>query len=126
MGHVRIHGQDAAKALETLVPGDIEGLGQDRMRYTLFTNETAGILDDLLVTRRDGHLFVVVNAACKDHDIAHLEKHLAGLCRVEVLEDQALLPHQGQEAASVRARLAPAGATKRIISSPTVTTADPE
>src|SRR3546814_15515081 len=42
LGQVRIHGQDAAKALETLVPGHIEGLGQDRMRYTLFTNETAG------------------------------------------------------------------------------------
>src|SRR3546814_4607454 len=80
MGQVRIHGQDAAKALETLVPGDIEGLGQDRMRYTLFTNETAGILDDLMVTRRDGHLFVVVNAACKDHDIAHKsEEHTSEL-----------------------------------------------
>src|SRR3546814_1636152 len=120
MCQVRIHGQDAAKALETLVPGDIEGLGQDRMRYTLFTNETAGILDDLMVTRRDGHLFVVVNAACKDHDIAHLEKHLAGLCRVEVLEDQALLALQGPEAASVLARLAPEVSTMRFMSARSV------
>jgi aminomethyltransferase len=62
MGQVRLRGADAAAALETLVPGDIAGLGLDRMRYTQFTNEAGGILDDLMVTRRADHLFLVVNA----------------------------------------------------------------
>jgi len=121
MGQVRLHGSDAAKALEALVPGDIEGLQSGRMRYTLFTNETAGILDDLMVTRCEDHLFLVVNAACKQQDIRHLEAHLAGSCRLEVLEDRALLALQGPEAASVLARFAPEVRDMRFMSGRAVT-----
>src|SRR2546426_649242 len=74
MGQVRIRGTDAARALESLVPVDIVGLGVDRQRYALFTNENGGILDDLMVANAGDHLFVVVNAACKHHDLAHLRK----------------------------------------------------
>ncbi|HET8727990.1 MAG TPA: glycine cleavage system aminomethyltransferase GcvT [Alphaproteobacteria bacterium] len=121
MGQIRLSGRDAAKALETLVPGNIEGLQRHRMRYTLFTNDTAGILDDLMVTHCGDHLFLVVNAACKQQDVAHLEKHLAGACRVEVLEDRALLALQGPQAAAVLARFAPAVADMRFMSAQDVT-----
>src|SRR5580704_17308113 len=67
MGQVRFDGARAAAALETLVPGDIAGLAPGRMRYTLFTNESGGILDDLMVTAAGDHLLVVVNAARKAH-----------------------------------------------------------
>ena len=77
MGQVRLEGAGAAKALEALVPGDIVGLGPGRMRYTLFTSESGGILDDLMVTNRGDHLFLVVNAARKAFDIAHLGRHFA-------------------------------------------------
>src|SRR5262249_25704413 len=69
MGQVRLKGADAAKALETLCPGDIQALGPMRQRYTLFTNDAGGILDDLMVTNAGDHLFVVVNAACKIADV---------------------------------------------------------
>ena len=104
MGQVRIDGADAARALEALVPGDIAGLAPGRMRYTLFTNDAAGIRDDLMVTNRGDHLFLVVNAACKAADLAHLQHHLA---RVTPLEDRVLLAVQGPAAASVLDRLAP-------------------
>ena len=65
MGQVRLVGADAAAALETLVPVDIVGLGEGKQRYALFTNSAGGILDDLMVTRRDDHLLLVVNAGCK-------------------------------------------------------------
>ena len=80
MGQVRLTARpahNAAKALETLVPGDITGLKPGQQRYSLFTNETGGILDDLMVTSTGDHLLLVVNAACKDADFAHLQKHLA-------------------------------------------------
>ena len=104
MGQVRLDGADAARALEALVPGDIVGLAPGRMRYTLFTNDQAGIRDDLMVTNRGDHLFLVVNAACKAADIAHLQRHLA---RVTPLPDRALLALQGPAAVTVLERLAP-------------------
>lgn len=108
MGQVRLDGADAAAALEALVPGDIQGLADGQMRYTMFTNEAGGILDDLMVCRVDGALLVVVNAACKAADVAHMKSRLA--CPVTVLEDRALLALQGPAAENVMARLAPEAA----------------
>src|SRR6202158_4115018 len=76
MGQVRLRGRDVAQTLERLCPGDIQALGPMRQRYTLFTNDQGGILDDLMVTNAGDHLFVVVNAGCKVNDIAHLRRHL--------------------------------------------------
>ncbi len=110
MGQVRLIGEAAAAALESLVPVDILGLEPGQQRYALFTNDAGGILDDLMVTQAEEHLFLVVNAACKAQDIAHLRHHLADHCAVEVLEDQALLALQGPKAGEVMARLVPKAA----------------
>lgn len=109
MGQVRLTGDDPVAALEALVPGDLAGLAVGAMRYSMFTNDQGGILDDLMITRGDDHMFVVVNAGCKVADIAHLRAHL-GEAAVEVLADRALLALQGPAAADVLARHAPASA----------------
>ena len=107
MGQVRLVGDDAARALESLVPVDVIGLQANQQRYALFTNDAGGILDDLMITNAGDYLFVVVNAACKEQDIAHLRAHLQNRCQIEVLEDRALLALQGPQAGQVMARLAP-------------------
>ncbi|MCW0232509.1 MAG: glycine cleavage system aminomethyltransferase GcvT [Ferrovibrio sp.] len=104
MGQVRLTGGDPARALEALVPGDLVALDVGKMRYTVFTNDQAGILDDLMVNKRDRDLFVIVNAACKTEDIAHMRAHLKGV-EVEYLEDRALLALQGPVAVDVLSRL---------------------
>ena len=106
MGQLRLMGADADTALETLVPGDIRGLGDGRMRYTLFTAEGGGILDDLIVSRVPGGLGVVVNAACKDRDTEHLRRHLGGRVDIVPEPDRALLALQGPAAAEVLADFA--------------------
>jgi len=95
MGQVELHGADAAKALETLVPVDVIGIAAGKQRYALFTNDAGGILDDLMVFNTGGYLHVVVNAACKAQDIAHLRKHIGGRCEIRVRNDLALLALQG-------------------------------
>jgi aminomethyltransferase len=107
MGQVLLIGAEAAAALETLVPVDIQDLGLFKQRYALFTNEQGGILDDLMVARRPDDLFVVVNAGCKDQDIAHMQQHLGGRCEVRPLPDQALLALQGPQAVTALSRLNP-------------------
>ena len=107
MGQLRLTGDAADAALETLVPVDIVGLPVGRQRYALFTNDAGGILDDLMVTRRDDHLFLVVNAANKAADIAHLQARIGARCGIEPMPDHALLALQGPQAAAVLGRLAP-------------------
>lgn len=115
MGQVIIHGANPATALEALVPGDIQALAPGRMRYTLLTNDAGGIRDDLMVTRRQSDLFLVVNAACKVADIAYLRTEL-GADSVTVLEDRALLALQGPQAAEVLDGLLPGVAALSFMS----------
>ncbi|WP_072376399.1 glycine cleavage system aminomethyltransferase GcvT [Rhizobium tibeticum] len=96
--------EDAALALESLVPVDILGLAEGRQRYGFFTDDNGGILDDLMITHLDDHLFVVVNAACKDADLAHLQKHIGDTCDI-ILLDRALIALQGPRAVEVLAEL---------------------
>jgi aminomethyltransferase len=104
-----LDGQDPAVLIEELLPGDIQALKPGRTRYSQLLNDAGGILDDLMVTRRsDGPgLFLVVNAACKDSDLAHIEGALEGRARLTRLEDRALLALQGPEAVNVLEKLAP-------------------
>jgi aminomethyltransferase len=106
--------EDAALALEKLVPVDILGLKPGRQRYGFFTDENGGILDDLMLANRGDHLFVVVNAACKGADIAHLQAHLSG-CSVTPLDDRALIALQGPAAETVLASLNPDVASMKFM-----------
>jgi aminomethyltransferase len=111
MGQAILRGGDLAASFEKLVPSDIAGLDVGRTRYTLLLNEAGGIRDDLMVTRieEDGRsaLFLVVNAACKHTDFAHIAAALDGEAELERLEDRALLALQGPQAERVLAELAP-------------------
>lgn len=102
--------EDAALALERLVPVDVLGLKPGRQRYGLFTDAKGGILDDLMFANRGDHLFVVVNAACKVQDIAHLRQHLSDDCEIEELSDRGLIALQGPAAEGALAKLAPEAA----------------
>ena len=93
--------EDAALALERLMPQDIVGVAPGRQRYAQFTNAAGGILDDLMVANFGSHLFVVVNAACKAEDEAHLRAGLSDVCLVEPLADRALIALQGPKASAV-------------------------
>lgn len=96
--------EDAARALERLVPQDIVAIAPGRQRYAQFTNADGGILDDLMVANFGDHLFLVVNAACKAEDEAHLRAHLSDDCVIDSLADRALVALQGPKAESALAK----------------------
>jgi len=110
MGQIRLTakpGQDLVGALESLVPGDIRGLKPGQMRYTQLTNEQGGILDDLMVTSTGDHLLLVVNAACKHDDLAHIRKGIEARVEIEPMFARGLLALQGPKAVDVLSRYAP-------------------
>jgi aminomethyltransferase len=109
--------EDAALALERLVPQDIVAIAPGRQRYAQFTNAAGGILDDLMVANFGSHLFVVVNAACKAEDEAHLRANLSDACVVEPLPDRALIALQGPKAETVLAKLCADVAAMRFMDS---------
>ncbi|HEX7881720.1 MAG TPA: glycine cleavage system aminomethyltransferase GcvT, partial [Afipia sp.] len=107
--------EDAARALERLVPQDILAVPHGRQRYAQFTNDAGGILDDLMVANFGDHLFLVVNAACKIEDEAHLRQHLSDVCIIEPLPDRALIALQGPKAVDVLAKHAPTIAAMKFM-----------
>ena len=106
MGQVVITGPNSDQWLETLVPGNIVDLKVNAIRYSMFTNENGGIMDDLMITKRENDLFLVVNAACKAQDIAHMRASLPDGITLTELADRALVALQGPKAAEVLARFA--------------------
>ena len=117
MGQVILRGDSyeaVALAVESLVPVDVVGLGLGRQRYGFFTAPDGGLLDDLMLANRGDHLFMVVNAACKAADIAHMTANLPGVTVSEVT-DRALLALQGPAAGEVLEGFAPATATMRFM-----------
>ena len=118
MGQAWIEGPDfetVARALEALVPGDLLGLAPGAIRYTLLLNDKGGIRDDLMVTRpaepaRANSLFIIVNAACKEADFAHIAANLPAGIVLKPIRDRALIALQGPKAAEVFKRLAPGAA----------------
>ena len=107
MGQLVFSGAGAARALETVLPGDVAGLGDGRMRYSLLLGEGGGILDDLMITKRGDDLYMVVNGATKYDDIAYLLDALTDDVTMNLMDDQALIAVQGPKAVAALARIVP-------------------
>ncbi|SDN99472.1 aminomethyltransferase [Rhodoferax sp. OV413] len=107
MGQLRLVGPDAAAAFETLVPVDVIDLAVGKQRYGLLLNDDGGIIDDLMLFKREADIFVIVNGACKVEDIAHIQAKIGQRCEVIPMPEMALLALQGPQAVDALSRLAP-------------------
>ncbi|MCW5724646.1 MAG: glycine cleavage system aminomethyltransferase GcvT [Maricaulaceae bacterium] len=106
MGQARYEGDEAA--LEALITADLPALGAGEQKYSLLLNERGGIMDDLMLSRPDdGGIFLVVNAACKAADFAHIAAKTKGRGTLTPVADCALLALQGPAAKDVMASLCP-------------------
>ena len=106
MGQISIEGSSSAYLLETLTPGNISGLQPGQLRYSVFTNEQGGVIDDFVIARSSSNKFLLtVNAGCKEKVFKHLDKHLQAQCCVQKLAQQALFALQGPLASTLMAQL---------------------
>ena len=107
MGQLRLVGDDAAAAFETLMPVDVVGLPPGKQRYGLLLTDEGTIIDDLMFFNRGEDLFVIVNGACKAGDIAHIQARIGARCDVIPMPERALLALQGPLAVTALSRLVP-------------------
>jgi aminomethyltransferase len=115
MGQAYLVGPDhatTARALEQLVPADVLNLAPGQQRYSQLLNDDGGIIDDLMLTRpasaaEAGRLYLVLNAARKEIDYAHIEPRLPANVRLEPAPQRALLALQGPAAAQAMLALSP-------------------
>jgi len=107
MGQLRLEGADAAAAFETLMPVDVIGLAPGKQRYGLLLTDEGTVIDDLMVVNRGTDLFVIVNGACKEGDIAHIQQRIGSRCKVVTMPERGLLALQGPKAADALKRLVP-------------------
>ena len=108
MGQLKLIGADAAAALESLMPVDVQGLAEGKQRYGLLLNDEGGVIDDLMFFNQGNDTwFLIVNGACKLTDIAHIETHIGNRCQIVTLPTQGLLALQGPQAVTALSRLVP-------------------
>ena len=107
MGQLHLSGAGVDAALEALVPADVKGVKLHGQKYSMLLADNGGILDDLMITRWDDGLYVVVNGAMKYDDIGHLRDHLPDEITLNHMDEQALLALQGPKAAAVLNQLVP-------------------
>ena len=117
---------DAALAIEALVPVNILSLENGRQRYAMFTNDDGGILDDLMIANRGDHLYIVVNASCKDGDFQHLKNNLGNEFQIDMVEDRSLIALQGPLAEEVLSKLNPTVKELKFMDSVTANLLDTE
>ena len=103
MGEFEIHGQGANELVQKLSTNDVGRLTDGRVLYTLFCNETGGIVDDLLIYRHaDNHYMFVVNAANIEKDFVWVETHNDTGAEVKnVSDDTALIALQGPKSIDI-------------------------
>jgi len=107
MGQLLIGGGNTDTALEQLMPGDFQALGDMKPKYSLLLDEDGGIIDDLMATRRGSDFYVVVNGATKLGDIDEFQHRLPREVVVDYMKEQALLALQGPRAAEVLETIVP-------------------
>lgn len=108
MGQIEVSGPRVQEELERLIPLDLETLSLSHQAYTVLTNEQGGVIDDLIITRRNRDNFLlVVNAVCKDKVIQHLSRELQD-SPIHILNDHGLLALQGPRSLETLLQLFPA------------------
>jgi len=109
-----IKGAGAIPFIESLVVGDIQSLADNTGCLSVITNKNGGSIDDTVITKvNDGQIYMVVNAGCREKDLAHIGSHLdqwnsksgAGDVSLHVHDERFLVAVQGPAAAAALQKL---------------------
>ena len=106
MGRVSITGPDAVAFVDRVATCFCAKIPMSAIRYGLLCKEDGNPIDDVLVYRGEEEVFVVVNAANADADLAWMREHAAGM-DVQITDrtdEQAMIALQGPASAAILQR----------------------
>ena len=112
MGEVTVSGAGALAWLESLLTNRVGKLAISRGQYTLMLDEKGGVIDDLIIYRTgESDYFLVINAACREIDLAWMRSHLPGdgtVVLTDLGNDYAAIALQGPDSEKILRGLYPA------------------
>ena len=102
MGQLFIYGEeDLVKDLEKIFPLDLKNLKLNHSKYSFLMNDTAGIYDDLIITKIEDGFLIILNAACKENDFKILSQLLENKYKMVLDENRSLIAIQGPKSAEI-------------------------
>ena len=108
MGQFFLEGDSTlVKALEKIIPADLNSLKLNQSKYSFLLNDSGGIIDDLIITRTNKGFCIILNAACKENDIKQISKYLNSGHKNYLNSDLSLIALQGPKAVVILEKLIP-------------------
>ncbi len=102
MGQFYIEGGSSLdESLEKIIPADLKNLKINQSKYSFLLNSDGGIIDDLIITRRNNGFYIVLNAACKNNDIKHISKNLRENHKFYLCSKNSLIAVQGPKSSEI-------------------------
>jgi aminomethyltransferase len=101
MGQFYISGENIETALEKIIPADLKSLKVNQSKYSFLLNDSGGVIDDLIITRREKGFCIILNAACKENDIKQISKYLDANHKFHLCTQTSLIAVQGPKAAGI-------------------------
>ncbi len=106
MGQFFLEGDTSlTKALEKIIPADLNTLKLNHSKYSFLLNKDGGIIDDLIITRTQKGFSIILNASCKENDIKQISKFLDDTHKYFLKSDLSLIALQGPKAAEILEKL---------------------
>ncbi len=108
MGRVHIYGKGALALLQSVTSNNVDALGPGQAQYSLLTNPSGGIIDDIIVYRKDQEDFlVVINASNTDKDLRWIRVHAPDTVTMEDHTEQtSMIAVQGPAAPQIVSQMA--------------------
>ena len=101
MGQFSIFGNEKDYlALEQIVPIDLKSLKVNQSKYSVLMNNKGGIDDDLIITKSEEGINIVLNAACKHHDITRIHE-VINPSKTKLHDNLSLIAIQGPKAVNI-------------------------
>ena len=104
MGQFYVSGKNLDEALEKIIPADLKNLKINQSKYSFLLNDSGGVIDDLIITRREKSFCIILNAACKDNDIKQISKYLDTNHKFHLCTQTSLIAVQGPKSAEILAK----------------------
>jgi aminomethyltransferase len=100
MGELEVEGPQASPLLQSLLSNDLDRIEPGRAQYTLLTNESGGVIDDLIVYQLERcRYLLIVNASNREGDFRWLkEREVSGSDVRDISDEYGLLAVQGPNA----------------------------